>query len=147
MVSANQLEENYEEGILAVDCYNLTASGNDIDNHRGSGMVLVNTTSSAMAGNFVEQSTGWGLILRDSHANTFSAGFIRGTSSGEGIRMINSSFNTISGCCFEANDSLAMLIDKDSRQNNITANTISIERLVTRIPYSHGWMCGTKKPA
>lgn len=138
VVSANQLEENYQEGILAIGCYNLTASGNNIDDHRGPGIVLKSTTCSSLSGNLIEESRGWGLIFQNSHTNTFSAGTIRNNVPGGGARFSNSSFNVISGCTFEANDSLAVYTDIDSRQNNITGNTFSTERYEESTPSSSG---------
>jgi parallel beta-helix repeat protein len=128
VVAANQLEENYKEGILAIGCYNLTASGNNIDDHRGSGMVLIKTTCSSLSGNLIEESRGWGLVVQDSNTNTFSAGTIRNNVPGGGVKFANSSFNTITGCSFEANDREAVYVNSNSRQNNISGNTFSTER-------------------
>lgn len=138
VVAANQLEENYEEGILAIGCYNLTASGNNIDDHRGPGMVLVKTTCSSLSGNLIEESRGWGLIVQDSNTNTFSGGTIRNNVPGGGVKFTNSSFNTITGCSFEANDGEAVYVDSSSRQNNISGNTFSSERYEQATPSSTG---------
>ena len=56
VVSANQLEENFEEGLLAINCANVTASGNNIDDHRGVGIVLEDTIGSTLSGNLSENS-------------------------------------------------------------------------------------------
>ncbi|HUU30424.1 MAG TPA: right-handed parallel beta-helix repeat-containing protein [archaeon] len=124
VVSANQLEENYRQGILAIDGYNLIASGNDLDDHRGDGIVLDRMGGSTLSGNMVEESRGWGLVLRDSFGTAFSAGLIRHNFTG-GVRLERSRYNTVSGCVFEGNDSLALYNDQESFQNNFTGNTVS----------------------
>jgi len=128
VVSANQLEENFEEGLLAINCANVTASGNNIDDHRGVGIVLEDTIGSTLSGNLSENSRSSGLILKNSHSNTFSAGTVRGNFSDGGVKLIGSNFNTISGCNFERNLGQSLLIDQDSRQNNVNGNTFSSER-------------------
>jgi parallel beta-helix repeat protein len=101
-------------------------------------MVLVKTTCSSLSGNLIEESRGWGLIVQDSNTNTFSAGTIRNNVPGGGVKFANSSFNTITGCSFEANDGEAVYVDSSSRQNNISGNTFSNERYEEATPSSTG---------
>jgi len=124
-VSASHFEENYQEGLLAVDTWNIAASGNDFDDNRGSAVVLKGCVGCPLSGNLYTNSPEWGLVLDNCRGNTLTGEIIRRNLGKGGVWLKNSSFNTITGCSFDSNDSLALVIDKDSQQNSITGNVVS----------------------
>ena len=124
-VSASHFEENYQHGLLAVDTWNIAASGNDFDDNRGSAAALKGCVGSPLSGNLYTNSPDWGLILENCRGNTLTGEIIRRNLGKGGVWLKNSSFNTITGCSFDSNDSLALVIDKDSQQNSITGNVVS----------------------
>jgi len=125
VVASSHFEENYEEGMLALDSWNIAASGNDFDDNRKSAVVLKGCIGCPLSGNLYTNSPEWGLVLENCRGNTLNGEIIRRNLARGGLLLKNSSYNTVSGCSFDSNDGAALALEGDSRHNSITGNVLS----------------------
>jgi parallel beta-helix repeat protein len=124
VVNGNEFEEN-QDGLRAVDSFNLTMNGNNLDDHLGNGVVVENTYGSVLSGNMIEESQGIAMIFdRDCYGITVSANIIAHNFGG-GIDLRDAWGFTVSANTFTIVEAQSLTVGPNSGRISITGNNFS----------------------
>ena len=124
VVSANQFEEN-QDGVRAIESYNLCMTGNDLDDHLRHGVVIERTCCSVVSGNMIEEGQGIGIVVdRDAYALTIGSNVLISNISG-GIDLRDAWGVSVSANTLSLMPQPALRVGPGSGRITVTGNNFS----------------------